>query len=352
MHPPLPKPRIPNIVHFVHLLPESEISVLEFSFRQFIAVYSALYHLKPDKIYIHTNSEKQIIDDAKTSTDKYLKLIANLPNVVFNHEVPPNRTTSGLAIENLAHRADFVRTKMLKKHGGIYLDDDAYVLRDMSPLRHMGFDNVLGLQANDEVCNAVLVCAPGNDLIVAYDALEDKIFDGSWSAHSVGLLTTLHADYSALENSVLTLPHDAFFPGSWMTQDLIWMYQVYQDQGPPVAVNHDTRNQSDFIASFQSQHPQTWQHDWRTSYTLHGWTAGFAHFTPEERKKLFGTFDGITLDYVLAQTSNFARAVFPAINHAVMNKVLDLETLGSGWFSGSQIDMSVIVTTDSIWNPS
>lgn len=323
-------PTIPNIVHFVHLVPEYEHSELHFSFAQFIAVYSALYYLKPDKIYIHTNSDKQILDTAKNSTDPYLKIIANLPSVVFNYQVPPNRTTSGLPIRNLAHRADFLRTKMLKEHGGLYLDHDVYVLKDMSPLRHMGFENVVGMQKNNEICNAVLLCAPGNEMIVSYDILEDSVFDGSWDAHSVLLLTTIHAEYSARENSVLSLPQHAFFPGSWEKIDLARMYEVHRDRGFPVVLqNHDTRNQSDFIASFQPWLPRTWQRDWRASYTMHGWNSALRHFTPEELGMVFGIYGGITLEYVLARTSNFARAVFPAVDHAVMNGVLGSETRSS-----------------------
>ena len=321
-------PTIPNIVHFVHLLPEAKNQNLKFTFRQFISVYSALYYLNPDKIYIHTNSDK-IIDTAKNSTDPYLRVIANLPNVVFSHQDAPNHTTSGLPIRSLAHRADFVRTKVLKEHGGIYLDDDVYILKDLSPLRHMGFENVVGMQKNNEVCNAVLLCAPGNEMIVAYDLLEDRVFDGSWDAHSIRLLTTLHAEYSAREKIVLSLPQDAFFPGSWERNDLAWQYQVFKERGVPVILNHDTRNQSDFIASFQPWFPRTWQRDWRASYTMHGWNSALRSFTAEELQMIFGIHKDITLEYVLAQTSNFARAVFPAVNHAIMNGVIRSETRSS-----------------------
>ena len=40
--------------------------------------------------------------------------------------------------------------------------------------------------------------------------------------------------------------------------------------------------------------------------------------------EIFGKFKDVTPEYVLAQNSNFARAVYPAVKHAMDNGVLDL----------------------------
>lgn len=37
---------------------------------------------------------------------------------------------------------------------------------------------------------------------------------------------------------------------------------------------------------------------------------------------MFGKFGGITLEYVLAQNNNFARAVYPAVKHALDNGII------------------------------
>ena len=57
---------------------------------------------------------------------------------------------------------------------------------------------------------------------------------------------------------------------------------------------------------------------------LHGWTSGIkTELNDREREALFGTFGGISPDYVLARSSNFARAVYPALKHALDSGILD-----------------------------
>ena len=142
---------IPNIIHFVHLVHPSPSPSFEFPFRQFIAVYSAWLYLQPETIYIHTNVEQHLIEEAlERSTSPYTKAVQRLPNIKFSLQVPPDHTKAGVAISKLPNQSDFVRTVVLGELGGIYLDDDSYVLRDLAPLRTVGFDNVVGRQDNGQ----------------------------------------------------------------------------------------------------------------------------------------------------------------------------------------------------------
>ena len=43
----------------------------------------------------------------------------------------------------------------------------------------------------------------------------------------------------------------------------------------------------------------------------------------KEKGDVFGGFEGITLEYVLKNNSNFARAVYPAVRHALDHGMLD-----------------------------
>ncbi len=86
---------------------------------------------------------------------------------------------------------------------------------------------------------------------------------------------------------------------------------------------------SDFIDHFEQWQPEkpkdTWYVDWRVSYTLHGWNhavEGLIEYQ-EEGDDLVGSFGSITLEYVLSQNSNFARAVYPAVRHAFDSGGLD-----------------------------
>ena len=151
---------IPNIVHFVHLVDNSPHPVFDFPFRQFVAIYSAWYYLRPTNIYIHTNVEEHLIEEAlKDTKNQYTKAVIKLPGVSFRHATPPDHTKSGAAISKLPNQSDFVRTVVLGELGGIYLDDDSYVLRDLKPLRNLGFDNVIGQQLNKREWMAKLLSA-------------------------------------------------------------------------------------------------------------------------------------------------------------------------------------------------
>ena len=236
----LETPRIPNIVHFVHLVKPSPNPSFEFPFRQFTAIYSAWHYLRPDVIYIHTNVEEHLIEETvKRTTNPYTRAVSKLPGVKFSHHTAPDQTTSGVPIDKLPNQSDFVRTDILDKLGGIYLDDDSYVLRDLEPLSRIHFENIVGKQVNGQICPAVIMSTPGNKLMKAYHALQDSVFDPHfWAHHATDLLTTLAQDFQKPDHQVLILPQDTFFPFAWFPEDLKMMYQVHDDAGTPAVSIH------------------------------------------------------------------------------------------------------------------
>lgn len=341
-------PTIPNIVHFVHLVRGSDSEpVVEFPFRQFVAIYSAHYYLKPDKIYIHTNLEDHVLGAAiNASTNPYVRVLLQLPNIVFNYEYTPLKTTRGQEINELAHRSDFIRTRVLKRWGGLYLDDDAYVIRDLRSLRESGFKAIAGRQQNGQICNAVIMAAPEGDLISLFYALQDRIFDGGWTTHSVELLSRLAQDFSGENGQMLILEREVFYRLGFNKEDLIDLYHIYRgtrgnrqerederkeriegpiDKGDPIITSDECRNMTEYMDSFEDDKKSEKSKervDWRGSYIIHGWTTQFIKFDDDDNI-MFGRKGGITLDYILAKKSKFASAVYPAIKHAVDNGVLD-----------------------------
>ena len=316
---------IPNVVHFVHLSYPNSTAPFEFPFRQFIAVYSAWYYLKPKTINIWTNMDERSIGGwIKKAKSPYTQAVSDLPGVVFKHHNTTNHTSNGTRIDLLPNQSDFVRTDILMKYGGIYLDDDSYILRDLAPLRNLQYNNVVGKQVNGEICPAVILATPNNKLMATYHALQDTVFRFSeWADHATKLLTTLVREFQTPDNQVLVLDQDTFFPSAWYPEDIEKLYRVHPDGGPDIINNRPTKNITDFIANFQLKEPDTWKRDWRLSYTLHGWTSGIDHtFNETKQREIFGQDQGITLDYVLAKSSNFALAVYPAVRHALDTGVL------------------------------
>jgi hypothetical protein len=324
-------PAIPNIVHYVHIIPPSspdivgEHASIEFEFRHFISIYSAYLYVQPKKIYIHTNAAAHIVQQARQSSNQWTYAIANLPTVEFHYEVAPTQNSVGVPIVKLANQGDFIRTRVLITWGGIYLDEDVYLLKDLSELRHAGFHNVVGSQEGGAICPGMILSAPGNDLITAYHDLQDTVFDGAWSTHSVDLLTRLVSEFATRNQQVLVLEQDAFFPFDWEPKGVGEIYQVHEpDEEEKWLQSNDTRpfNLTTFINSFQLYPPKTWRKDWRVSYAIHGWNNNI-HIGDE----IFGEFGGITLKYVLAKSSNFARAVYPAIKNALDEGVIRVDLL-------------------------
>ena len=135
----------------------------------------------------------------------------------------------------------------------------------------------------------------------------------------------------------LVLPVETFFSGSWKKKDLEWIYKQHEkptSDYDPVHTNPSISNITDFLANFKldselgdpyvKQSDNTW-HDWRLSYVLHGWTSGIrGQYGEEGKKELFGKYGDITLDYILSRKSNFARAVYPAVQHALDHGVLSV----------------------------
>jgi hypothetical protein len=326
-----PEEEIPNIVHFAHLIPgpanATDSKEIKFKFRNFIAIYSAYYHLHPSTIYIHTDAAPSTIANVKNSTDKYTKIIANIPNVVFNHEVIEDFTTKGFEIKTMAAKSDFLRTRVMRKWGGIYLDIDAYVIRDLSPLRKAGYKNVVGRQVDKKVACGTFLSVPGSDLVTAYNMLQPLVFNGDWTPHSVDLMTTLAYDFSVREKEVLILEHEAFFPGGWDPLDLEIMYKANsQDErtvGNEVPLANGSRTQiEDYVKGFKLRTDRGWKYDWRVSYVMHGWGSGMHG---QAFEKNFGKFGGVTPRYVLEGNSNFGRAVYAAVKDALDSGIINLE---------------------------
>ena len=317
---------IPNLVHFVHLVRPGPDLDFDFPFHQFIAIYSAYYYLRPDTIYIHTNIEEDRIEQIlRNTTNPCTKAVSKLPVVQFKCHGVRNETSRGIPIPRLAHQSDFVRLEILKEYGGTYLDEDAYVLRDLRPLRRISFENIIGKQDDGDICNAVIMARRNSKMMTAYHILSDIVFDGSWTRHSAELLSMLAKEFAAIEYQVLVMPQDVFFPLSWLEPDLQTLYHIHDQPAQDAVYNVGIQNITAFVKNFSMKSPITWERDWRLTYVLHGWHSALVRNIGSKWQiaDTFGKCGGITLEYVLARNSNFARAVYPAIKHAFDAGVLD-----------------------------
>jgi hypothetical protein len=138
---------VPNIIHYIRF------NQTNFSFIDYVCLRSAYLAQKPDHIYLHTNVKEKHFTGIywqwiqKTESDLYNRIVIqpmDLPKEIFNQPLSEDW--------GLFHGSDVARIQVMMKYGGIYLDNDVYVVRNLNAYRKyeiaMGWDegNFVGSQ--------------------------------------------------------------------------------------------------------------------------------------------------------------------------------------------------------------
>ena len=151
---------VPNIIHFIRY------NQFELNFVDYVVLKAALRNHNPDKFFIHTN----ILNVQYTG--KYWNLVQNDLGLwsrikVLFLQIPT--TVFGRAVSKkwrLHHGSDIARLWILKKYGGIYLDNDAYVVRCLDKYRK--FEAVVNCGVNDTVGNQVIIAHKNARFLTAW----------------------------------------------------------------------------------------------------------------------------------------------------------------------------------------
>jgi hypothetical protein len=324
---------IPNLVHYIWLL--ADPTVFSLSFKVFISVYSAHLFLRPDRIYFHTDVSPDLWERSKTSGDVWTVRILNIPGVTPNFIENPSITTHGQAIDTFGAKSDFIRADALRTHGGIYLDVDAIPLRDIAPLRNAGFANVVGgavalrTKYTGFVNTGVWLSRPHSNLAEIFYNAMDAFYNGVW-AISVDILTDLAFRLHAIPGEVLIMHPRAFAPASWELEDQVRLFQPHATGTKPSKAVADAawklpkelRNTCQDALAWLGEREkagrmESWEMDFSATYVLHAF---------DDYKDQIRGWDGkITLKYVMARQSNYARAVYPAVAHAIKEGIISKE---------------------------
>lgn len=319
---------IPNIVHYIWLL--GNPAVLALDFRVFISVYSSHLFFTPDRIYFHTDATPEVWDKAKSSGDVWTRRVLNLPNVTPNYVETPRVTSKGVDIDTFGAKSDFIRGDVLRRFGGIYLDVDAIPLRDVAPLRHSGFANVVGgafglaIRQTGWVNTGVWLSKPHSNLgEIFYEAM-DAFYNGKW-AISVEILTDLAYRLHAIPGEVLIENPRAFAPMSWELLDQELLLKPHEKTpewvdaaGQPKELKNSCLDALAWLAEPDRGSKRAgWEVDFSATYVLHAFD--------DEANKISGWDRKITLEYVLARKSNYALAVYPAVKHAIEANIITMD---------------------------
>lgn len=313
-----PDAPIPNIVHYVWLLDGREHLSLELKI--FISVYSTSLYFKPDTIYIHTDATPEQWEYARTKGDQTTRWTLAIANVKHNQVTAPTHTMKCTQILKIQHKSDFVRTEQLHKFGGVYLDTDVIPLRDVKLLRESGFKNIMGIEERGRVNNGFVLAQPGSILQSIFKSEQHEAFDNRWTTHSVNLLSDLAYRLQPVPMEVLILGIKIFSPSSWKKEDIRSLFNPHTET-PAEAPNREdliaktptTFDEAvDYWKRARTDSKPSWEIDYSGSYVIHAFD-GHDNYWPEH----------VDMEYIMARQSNYARAVFPAVKHAIENKNIE-----------------------------
>jgi hypothetical protein len=305
-------PAIPNIVHYTQLQ-KNEHSTLHFSFESFLSLYAALRILKPSKIYIHTNFNESMLTEAAQNGSKWTRMVLTSFKEVVINQVQVPEEVNGLTVENIEAKSDFVRWEEVYDKGGIYLDWDVHTLRDVKILRKSGFNNVVGQQPEGPVNTGCFMSARKSALATLMKREQYVVFDNSWEAHSVNLLTDISRRLVRSPGEVLIMESPAFAPFNWRADDMDNLMAPHKDAPASLAAQVNDPVQDPFMRWDKKVTGRDWEHDFSASYFLHAFKTR-DHHVPG--------YKGVSVRYVLDRDSNFALATWPVVELGVKEGIL------------------------------
>lgn len=140
---------VPNIIHFIRF------RNFELGFVDYVVLKAAMRNHRPDKFYYHTD-----VKDAKCE-GKYWEWVKKDQELWSRIEVKYLELPTEIFGQKLSdgwglfHGSDISRLRILKKYGGIYLDNDCFVIQSLDKYRK--FECVVNWDENQFLGNQVII---------------------------------------------------------------------------------------------------------------------------------------------------------------------------------------------------
>ncbi len=139
---------VPNIVHYVLF------TIHEIQFGHFVSILSVLRNQKPDKIIIHCDCDQLNGNYYKRIVNIMQSTKSNTRLIIRRIEKPTQIFGKPLNWINW-HASDITRIRVLLEFGGIYLDQDVYVVKSLNKFRK--YEMTLNWDENQYLGNQVLI---------------------------------------------------------------------------------------------------------------------------------------------------------------------------------------------------
>lgn len=165
---------------------------------------------------------------------------------------------------------------------------------------------------------------------VFYHAAQE-FFDGQWDTASIKLLTDLGNRLAGIPSEVLILQPQAFSPTSWEYSDQkrIFLETLDAATAPGPEEQRKERLLMDEVAnSGTCKDVLAWlKHGERSGKVSDPWELDFSstyvlHAVDNHASSIIGGGRDVDVDYILAQKSSYARALFPAVWNAVQEGII------------------------------
>ncbi|XP_069696273.1 uncharacterized protein [Periplaneta americana] len=133
---------VPNIVHFLFFT-DGYISYVAA-----VCVLAAFKNQRPEKILFHT--------DVTEFKGPHWEKLTKTPGLIIEiHQITMPKEIFGQKLNHVWHAGDIARIRILMEHGGIFLDNDSYLVRSLDCFRK--YEMALGLDEFDYIGTQILV---------------------------------------------------------------------------------------------------------------------------------------------------------------------------------------------------
>jgi hypothetical protein len=120
---------VPNIIHLIRM------NQTQFTFTDWLCLQAAYHNHRPDYFYIHTDAPNgqftgkywSLIEKDLELRSRIIILPIEAPFEIFGQQLNPKW--------RLHHGGDISRIRTMIKYGGIYLDNDVYVIKNLDKYR-------------------------------------------------------------------------------------------------------------------------------------------------------------------------------------------------------------------------
>ena len=141
---------VPNIIHLIRF------NKTEFSFIDYICLQAAYRNHRPEYFYVHTNMPNlkfhgkywELIEKDIELRWRIRILYLEPPTEIFGQQINPQWI--------FYHGGDIARIRTMMKYGGIYLDNDVYVIQNLDKYRK--FEIAMNWDVGQFLGSQVIVC--------------------------------------------------------------------------------------------------------------------------------------------------------------------------------------------------